>query len=242
MFTPRSIQHCRACGARGALRNPADDNRERAVCTACATVHYENPLNVVGTLPFWDDRVLLCRRNIEPRRGLWTLPAGFMELGESAAEAPCARPSKRPARTSRCSACSRCSTSCGSARSTCSTGRGCSTTRFRPRPRNDRGAAVRRSRHSMAGARVQDDTAHAGAVLRRPPRRRRVRLSRRGHRLTPRRQARRLRCDATSRSNNRLICATMRAVLPHSAPDPAHDPDPETDPTPLSAVVPARHR
>ena len=65
---------------------PPDDNRERATCTACATIHYENPLNVVGTLPVWGDQVLLCRRNIEPRRGLWTLPAGFMELGESTAQ------------------------------------------------------------------------------------------------------------------------------------------------------------
>ena len=86
MFTPRSIQHCRACGAPVRYEIPPDDNRERAVCTSCATVHYENPLNVVGTLPFWGDRVLLCRRNIEPRRGLWTLPAGFMELGESTAD------------------------------------------------------------------------------------------------------------------------------------------------------------
>ena len=65
---------------------PADDNRERAVCTVCGTVHYENPLNVVGTVPVWDDQVLLCRRNIEPRYGLWTLPAGFMELGETTAD------------------------------------------------------------------------------------------------------------------------------------------------------------
>jgi ADP-ribose pyrophosphatase YjhB (NUDIX family) len=49
----------------------------------CATIHYENPLNVVGTLPVWQDKVLLCRRNIEPRHGFWTLPAGFMELGET---------------------------------------------------------------------------------------------------------------------------------------------------------------
>ena len=86
MFTPRSIQHCRVCGAKVRYETPPDDNRERATCTACGTVHYENPLNVVGTVPFWDDRVLLCRRNIEPRRGLWTLPAGFMELGESTAD------------------------------------------------------------------------------------------------------------------------------------------------------------
>jgi len=82
---PRSIKHCRACGAAVSYRTPADDNRDRATCTACATIHYENPLNVVGTLPVWQDKVLLCRRAIEPRRGLWTLPAGFMELGESTA-------------------------------------------------------------------------------------------------------------------------------------------------------------
>ena len=86
MLLPRSIKHCRACGGEVVYRTPADDNRDRAVCTLCETIHYENPVNVVGTLPVWQDRVLLCRRNIEPRRGLWTLPAGFMELGESTAE------------------------------------------------------------------------------------------------------------------------------------------------------------
>ena len=74
------------CGAKTAYQVPADDNRERAVCTACGEIHYENPLNVVGTVPVWGDQVLLCRRNIEPRRGMWTLPAGFMELGESTAD------------------------------------------------------------------------------------------------------------------------------------------------------------
>ena len=86
MFSPRSIRHCKACGAPVEYRIPADDNRERATCTGCGTVHYENPLNVVGTVPAWQDQVLLCRRNIEPRHGYWTLPAGFMELGETAAE------------------------------------------------------------------------------------------------------------------------------------------------------------
>ncbi|MCM2251610.1 MAG: NUDIX domain-containing protein, partial [Ramlibacter sp.] len=47
------------------------------------TIHYENPLNVVGTVPYWGEQVLLCKRNIEPRWGKWTLPAGFMELGET---------------------------------------------------------------------------------------------------------------------------------------------------------------
>lgn len=86
MFAPRSIKHCRACGGEVRYQTPADDNRDRATCIVCTTIHYENPLNVVGTLPVWHDRVLLCRRAIEPRLGLWTLPAGFMELGETTAQ------------------------------------------------------------------------------------------------------------------------------------------------------------
>lgn len=78
------IRHCNRCGSALAYQVPADDNRARAVCPACAHIQYENPINVVGTVPrLADGRVLLCRRAIEPRRGLWTLPAGFMELGES---------------------------------------------------------------------------------------------------------------------------------------------------------------
>jgi len=86
-FTAR-FKHCPNCGAAVDYRIPADDNRERAVCPSCDSIHYQNPLNVVGTLPVWeaDGRVLLCRRAIEPRHGLWTLPAGFMELGETTAE------------------------------------------------------------------------------------------------------------------------------------------------------------
>jgi ADP-ribose pyrophosphatase YjhB (NUDIX family) len=86
MWTPRSIKHCRACGGEVQYRIPADDNRERAVCTVCSTIHYENPINVVGTVPIWGEQVLLCKRNIEPRWGKWTLPAGFLELGETTAE------------------------------------------------------------------------------------------------------------------------------------------------------------
>lgn len=81
------IQHCPRCGHAVAYRVPDDgDTKERAVCPACATVHYENPLNVVGTIPVWGDKVLLCKRNIEPRFGRWTLPAGFMELNETVSE------------------------------------------------------------------------------------------------------------------------------------------------------------
>ncbi len=68
-------------------RVPDDgDTKLRAVCPACHTIHYENPLNVVGTVPMFGDRVLLCKRNIEPRWGKWTLPAGFMELNETTSE------------------------------------------------------------------------------------------------------------------------------------------------------------
>lgn len=80
------ILHCPSCGTPVQYRVPADDNRQRAVCPACASVHYQNPLVVVGTVPVWQDKVLLCRRAIEPRRGLWTLPAGFLELGESTSD------------------------------------------------------------------------------------------------------------------------------------------------------------
>jgi ADP-ribose pyrophosphatase YjhB (NUDIX family) len=81
------IKHCKNCGSAVAYRVPDDgDTKERAVCPACATIHYENPLNVVGTVPHWEDRVLLCKRNIEPRWGKWTLPAGFMELNETTSQ------------------------------------------------------------------------------------------------------------------------------------------------------------
>lgn len=81
------IKHCKQCGTAVVYRLPDDgDTKERAVCTACNTVHYENPLNVVGTVPHFGDKVLLCKRNIEPRWGKWTLPAGFMELNETTAE------------------------------------------------------------------------------------------------------------------------------------------------------------
>jgi ADP-ribose pyrophosphatase YjhB (NUDIX family) len=84
------IKHCKNCGSAVVYRVPDDgDTKERAVCPACATIHYENPLNVVGTVPYFGaqgEQVLLCKRNIEPRKGFWTLPAGFLELGESTAE------------------------------------------------------------------------------------------------------------------------------------------------------------
>jgi ADP-ribose pyrophosphatase YjhB (NUDIX family) len=77
------IRHCTSCGAPVVYRVPEGDSRERAVCPACGHIHYENPRNIVGTIPVWNGQVLLCRRAIAPRYGLWTLPAGFMEIGES---------------------------------------------------------------------------------------------------------------------------------------------------------------
>lgn len=65
---------------------PPGDERERLVCADCGYVAYTNPLVVVGSVALWGDRILLCRRAIEPRRGLWTLPAGFLEEGETTIE------------------------------------------------------------------------------------------------------------------------------------------------------------
>jgi ADP-ribose pyrophosphatase YjhB (NUDIX family) len=79
------MNFCSACGAPVTHRIPEGDSLPRHVCTECHTIHYENPKVVVGTVPEWEDKVLLCRRAIEPRLGYWTLPAGFLENGESAA-------------------------------------------------------------------------------------------------------------------------------------------------------------
>jgi len=81
------LNFCSKCGARLALRVPPGDSLPRHVCDSCGAIHYRNPLVVVGTIPEWEDRILLCKRAIEPRYGLWTLPAGFMELGETTAQA-----------------------------------------------------------------------------------------------------------------------------------------------------------
>lgn len=81
------MKFCSACGARVSLRVPPGDSLPRHVCDACGTIHYSNPKMVVGCIPEWEDRILLCKRAIEPRYGLWTLPAGFMENGESVADA-----------------------------------------------------------------------------------------------------------------------------------------------------------
>jgi len=81
------MKYCSNCGAPVAMKIPPGDNLLRHVCDACSTVHYSNPKMVIGCIPEWRDQVLLCRRAIEPRYGLWTLPAGFMENGETVAQA-----------------------------------------------------------------------------------------------------------------------------------------------------------
>ena len=81
------MKFCNQCAAPLILRIPDGDNLPRYVCSACATVHYQNPKIVAGCVAEWEGRILLCRRAIEPRYGLWTLPAGFMENQESALQA-----------------------------------------------------------------------------------------------------------------------------------------------------------
>ncbi len=83
---PRRQHYCGQCGAPTAQRIPPGDNRVRDLCEQCGAVHYQNPRMVVGTLPVYQDKILLCLRAIEPRRNTWTLPAGFMELAETVAQ------------------------------------------------------------------------------------------------------------------------------------------------------------
>lgn len=77
------MKYCSACGNPTQTRVPDGDNRPRQVCTVCHTIHYVNPRIVAGAVCTWEDRILLCRRAIEPRHGKWTLPAGFLEIGET---------------------------------------------------------------------------------------------------------------------------------------------------------------
>jgi ADP-ribose pyrophosphatase YjhB (NUDIX family) len=81
------MKFCPQCS--GPLRQgiPQGDDRPRHICDDCGSIHYQNPKIIAGCIPVWEDRVLLCRRAIEPRYGYWTLPAGFMELGETLGEA-----------------------------------------------------------------------------------------------------------------------------------------------------------
>lgn len=79
------MKFCSQCGSTVSWAIPADDNRERYICDnpQCGYIHYQNPRIITGCLPVHQDKILLCRRAIEPRYGLWTLPAGFLENGET---------------------------------------------------------------------------------------------------------------------------------------------------------------
>ncbi|MFV8782184.1 NUDIX hydrolase [Microbulbifer aggregans] len=77
------MKFCSHCGNSVVFEIPAGDDRPRHLCRDCGAIHYVNPRVIVGVLPYLGDQVLLCKRAIEPRHGLWTLPAGFMENGES---------------------------------------------------------------------------------------------------------------------------------------------------------------
>lgn len=80
------MKFCPDCGAATERQIPVDDDRERDVCSVCATIHYHNPKIIVGCIPEHNGRILMCKRAIEPRYGFWTLPAGFMENRETTAE------------------------------------------------------------------------------------------------------------------------------------------------------------
>jgi ADP-ribose pyrophosphatase YjhB (NUDIX family) len=80
------MNFCSHCGEGLIRKIPMDDDHLRHVCPACGLVHYQNPKLVVGCIPLWDGQILICKRNIEPRRGYWTLPAGYLENGETAAQ------------------------------------------------------------------------------------------------------------------------------------------------------------
>ena len=83
------MNFCSHCGRSVSLKIPEDDNRPRHVCDSCGNIHYQNPLIVAGCIPEWQGKILLCRRAIEPRYGLWTIPAGYMENGETLEQAAC---------------------------------------------------------------------------------------------------------------------------------------------------------
>lgn len=81
------MNYCPQCSQPLRQGIPEGDDRPRHICDACGAIHYQNPKVIAGCIPVYGERILLCRRAIEPRLGLWTLPAGFMELGETLADA-----------------------------------------------------------------------------------------------------------------------------------------------------------
>lgn len=80
------MNYCGQCGKPVVRKVPEGDHAPRDVCPACGTIHYVNPKVIVGCIPVWEGKVLMCKRDIEPRRGYWTFPAGFMELAETSAQ------------------------------------------------------------------------------------------------------------------------------------------------------------
>lgn len=80
------MNYCSNCATPIKRQIPQGDNRLRDVCPSCGMIHYQNPQMVVGCIPEWEDKLLMCRRNIEPRKNKWTLPAGYLENGETAAD------------------------------------------------------------------------------------------------------------------------------------------------------------
>jgi ADP-ribose pyrophosphatase YjhB (NUDIX family) len=80
------MKYCSNCAAKLAFKIPSGDDRPRFLCHSCNTIHYENPKMVVGCIPEWGDRILMCRRAIEPRHGKWTVPAGYLENGETVSD------------------------------------------------------------------------------------------------------------------------------------------------------------
>ncbi|PHS73215.1 MAG: NUDIX hydrolase [Cycloclasticus sp.] len=81
------MKYCSQCGNKNNKIIPDGDDRIRDVCPSCDTIHYQNPRIIAGCIPVWEDKILLCKRAINPRKGYWTLPAGFMELGETTEQA-----------------------------------------------------------------------------------------------------------------------------------------------------------
>ena len=77
------MNYCSQCGSQVSARIPEGDDRPRFICDICNMIHYQNPKMVVGCIPEWEDRILLCKRSIEPKVGKWTLPAGYLENGET---------------------------------------------------------------------------------------------------------------------------------------------------------------
>lgn len=81
------MKYCSGCGEEVVVKVPEGDNRPRFVCESCETIHYQNPRIIAGAIPVYGDKILLCKRAIHPRKGFWTLPAGFMENEETVEQA-----------------------------------------------------------------------------------------------------------------------------------------------------------